>query len=108
MLMPSSGSMSSRNASRMSASVVAPRALLERDRARKQHVVLEVDVAMQVALELRQFRHAHAIGRTSVGRRAARRAGMITVIRATASGCDARKTRNPLASDGDVSAAVAG
>src|SRR5262245_54268784 len=69
MLTPSSGSMTSRSASRTPSSVISSGSLgpvLQRDRPGKQDVVLEMNVPVQVLLEALKFGHADAICRTSI------------------------------------------
>src|SRR5581483_8771035 len=44
-------------------------AALQLDRARKQHVVLQVDVPVQIPFEFRQLLHGHRIGAAAGGRR---------------------------------------
>jgi len=43
------------------------RARFELNRSWEQHVVLEMDVAMEVALEPRKFSHAHFVGTAAIG-----------------------------------------
>src|SRR5215212_4827015 len=72
MLTPSSGSITSRSASRTSVSVIGairPGSTFERNRFREEHVVLQVHVTVEVALEVRQFRQADAVRRAAIGRR---------------------------------------
>src|SRR6266511_3239110 len=69
MLMPSSGSITSRSASRTSVSVIETigrGCVLERHGPREQHVVLQVHVTVEIALELRELRQADGIRRAAV------------------------------------------
>src|SRR5438046_1916933 len=69
MLIPSSGSTTSRRASRTSASVMnrgGPGTRFQRHCLREHHVVLQVNVTMEIALEARELTHADRVRSAAV------------------------------------------